>query len=366
MKPFFSIIIPTRNRAHLLKDAIGSALAQEFPEFEVVVSDNFSSDETRAVSESFGDSRIRYVRTESPLSMTGSWSFALSQANGEWVTILSDDSVLSPTLLQDVYRASPEVEIVSWAHALYFPPGWPEAERRNRLLYIPFSGKRQRKKSKAELLHLYQSLSLSLATPAIFKAFCRRSVLRRVSDKGGDLCLSWAPDYSSAAAVLFQVREFLYLDFPHTIMGTAKESIGESQGRDRGKAFQEYLAEFGEKRFELVPLSIQVQRNFLTETLLQTARAFRERIDVNWETYFYECYRDLLRLEKNGADVNREKEALVSCVEKRRMERLIRKLKDLVYRDDSPWVSVAGDQHGFSSVTSALAFLNSRTLSPVS
>ncbi|HEX8639024.1 MAG TPA: glycosyltransferase family 2 protein, partial [Pyrinomonadaceae bacterium] len=66
-KPFFSVVIPTRNRAQLLKHAIQSVLDQTFTDFEVIVSNNFSVDNTKEVVNSYADERVRYF--EAPRSL---------------------------------------------------------------------------------------------------------------------------------------------------------------------------------------------------------------------------------------------------------------------------------------------------------
>src|SRR5258705_9700603 len=104
-KPFFSIVIPTRNRAHLLRYALQSALNQDFDDYEIIVSDNCSEDNTaQVVKEAPGD-LIRYVRPEKSLSMPDHWNFALDQIRGRYVTYLCDDDALAPTALQRVYEA---------------------------------------------------------------------------------------------------------------------------------------------------------------------------------------------------------------------------------------------------------------------
>src|SRR5262245_3789097 len=98
-RPFFSIVIPTRSRAHLLSHALQSALDQTFDDYEVVVSDNCSKDNTFQMVEALGNSRVRYVRPDRSLSMPDHWEFALDHAQGEYITYLCDDDAFSPTLL---------------------------------------------------------------------------------------------------------------------------------------------------------------------------------------------------------------------------------------------------------------------------
>src|SRR2546423_1052660 len=100
--PLFSIIIPTRNRARLLRYALETALQQTFADYEIVVSDNHSSDATAAVVREVGDGRVRYVRPDRSLSMAAHWEFALAEARGEYVTYLCDDDAITPRTLQKV------------------------------------------------------------------------------------------------------------------------------------------------------------------------------------------------------------------------------------------------------------------------
>jgi glycosyltransferase involved in cell wall biosynthesis len=97
--PLFSIVIPTYNRSELVQGAVRSTLSQTFGDFEVVVSDNCSEDDTRTVIERFEDPRVRYARTPSHGTIGDSWEFARSQARGTLVMMLSDDDALVPATL---------------------------------------------------------------------------------------------------------------------------------------------------------------------------------------------------------------------------------------------------------------------------
>ena len=67
--PTVSVLIPVHNRAHLVGDAIRSILGQRFGDFELVVVDDGSTDDSVALVEAFGDPRIRVVRHARNLSL---------------------------------------------------------------------------------------------------------------------------------------------------------------------------------------------------------------------------------------------------------------------------------------------------------
>jgi len=91
-----SIMITTYNRANYLPQAIESALAQDYPNLEVIVSDNASIDGTPEVVKKYiGDPRFKYFRNEKNLGIAGNWRKALYEyATGEWALVLSDDDYL--------------------------------------------------------------------------------------------------------------------------------------------------------------------------------------------------------------------------------------------------------------------------------
>jgi len=62
--PAVSVVIPTYNRAHLVGRAIRSVLNQTYQDFEIIVVDDGSTDNTEEVVKSFNDPRIRYIRHE--------------------------------------------------------------------------------------------------------------------------------------------------------------------------------------------------------------------------------------------------------------------------------------------------------------
>jgi len=92
--PFFSVVIPTRNRPAYLREAVASVLMQDFDSFECIVSDNFNDASTRLAIDDFTDERLRYYRTQTLLNMMEHWEFATLKATGEFVIVLADRKLL--------------------------------------------------------------------------------------------------------------------------------------------------------------------------------------------------------------------------------------------------------------------------------
>jgi glycosyltransferase involved in cell wall biosynthesis len=91
--PKVSVMIPTYNRANYVCQAIESALAQDYPNLEVVVSDNASTDGTAEAVKSYGrDHRLKYFRNRENIGMVPNFRKALyDYATGDWAILLNDD-----------------------------------------------------------------------------------------------------------------------------------------------------------------------------------------------------------------------------------------------------------------------------------
>jgi glycosyltransferase involved in cell wall biosynthesis len=99
--PRVSVCIPTYNRSAYLRQALDSALAQTFGDFELLVVDDGSPDDTGAVAAEYArrDPRVRYVRNPTNLGMVGNWNRCVALARGEYVALLHDDDLWAPGML---------------------------------------------------------------------------------------------------------------------------------------------------------------------------------------------------------------------------------------------------------------------------
>jgi glycosyltransferase involved in cell wall biosynthesis len=92
--PKVSVIVPAYDRARFVGEAVRSVLAQSLPDFELIVVDDGSDDDTPAVIEAVRDPRIRFFRNERNVGIPAAHNFALPQARGEYVAFLDSDDVM--------------------------------------------------------------------------------------------------------------------------------------------------------------------------------------------------------------------------------------------------------------------------------
>lgn len=98
--PAFSIVVTTYNRARIVCRCIDSALAQTFGDFEVLVVDDGSSDDTRSVlGDRYDDPRLRVIVHEDNRGINPSRHTGASEARGEWVVVIDSDDELLPGAL---------------------------------------------------------------------------------------------------------------------------------------------------------------------------------------------------------------------------------------------------------------------------
>ena len=99
-QPFLSVCIPCYNGAPFIGGTIESVLNQSFKNFELVIADDHSSDETVSIVRLFRDPRIRLVQNEVNLGMGGNWNHVLSLGIGKYVKLLCEDDILRPGCLE--------------------------------------------------------------------------------------------------------------------------------------------------------------------------------------------------------------------------------------------------------------------------
>src|SRR5215210_2105808 len=95
--PLVSVIIPCYNQAHFLGEAIESVLGQSYPNFEIVVVDDGSPDDTAEVAARYPE--VRYICQDNQ-GLSAARNTGLGQSEGEYVVFLDADDRLLPEALE--------------------------------------------------------------------------------------------------------------------------------------------------------------------------------------------------------------------------------------------------------------------------
>ncbi|MDL1981521.1 MAG: glycosyltransferase [Deltaproteobacteria bacterium] len=98
--PKVSIVIPTYNRAWLLRKAILSVLNQTYQDFEIIVVDDASNDNTIDVISALNDKRIKYIRHDVNKGEAGARNTGILNTNGQYIAFLDDDDEWLPKKLE--------------------------------------------------------------------------------------------------------------------------------------------------------------------------------------------------------------------------------------------------------------------------
>lgn len=111
--PLVSVIINVRNGAPYLREAIDSVLAQTFADWELVLWDDCSTDNSAKIIAQYGDPRIRYHLSPDDTPLGEARNRAIAHAAGEWLAFLDQDDIWLPRKLEkQLARAAPDVAII--------------------------------------------------------------------------------------------------------------------------------------------------------------------------------------------------------------------------------------------------------------
>ncbi len=144
-RPFVSVIIPTYNRGHLLSQTLDSFLAQSYPEdcFEIIVSNNNSTDDTRNVIEQYS-ARFPNVRgiTETRQGVHYARNSAAKIAKGDILYFSDDDMIAAPALIEEIVKVFELDPLIGCATGTIIgkfdvpPPQWVTRYLTNRYLSL--------------------------------------------------------------------------------------------------------------------------------------------------------------------------------------------------------------------------------------
>jgi glycosyltransferase involved in cell wall biosynthesis len=224
--PYFSIVIPTRNRPELIGDSVASVLEQDFTDFELIVSDNSDLDRAetnfRQLAGARLDPRVRYIRPDQVLSMKDHWEWAIGHAHGEFVGVLTDRMGYRLNALS-VVKDALDVHPTS---LIAFSNDRLDGEKPSYRL------RRRRRSGQAYSVHSADALiecsksSFSKFLPRMLNSFCRKSVLNELKAIYGTVFAGLSPDYSYCFRVLDHLDSYVVIDESLFITREAAASNG--------------------------------------------------------------------------------------------------------------------------------------------
>ena len=102
-QPFFTVIIPTYNRAELIRRPIESVIAQTFDSWELIIVDDGSTDNTEQVVKSYQDARIRYIFQQN-LERSAARNTGIKNSRGRYICFLDSDDYYLPDHLASFHQ----------------------------------------------------------------------------------------------------------------------------------------------------------------------------------------------------------------------------------------------------------------------
>ena len=314
-RPFFSVVIPTRNRPDFAKETIQSVLNQTFTDFEIVLSDNSDADNNQTFEcvAQFDDDRIRYFRVHD-LSMADNWEYARKQATGEYITLMGDKRVYRNWSLEYIKRIviQEKVRVVSWVvdmiddidtDSLFFKQPRRKIENTH-YRYLSSTLIKQ-------FLHQHFSNTLYLL-PRGLNSVVHYSIIEDIIQAGAKgMCQPVTPDYTMAFLQLAVTNEIVHIPTPLTLsrisVGTG-HAFNKKQNMQQRQNFIESSG--GEERFyDQVLIKTLSTQNLLYNdyfNIKQQVGGHLAEVDLPVDTYFVRVYEDIAKSMVYGADFSGE------------------------------------------------------------
>ena len=114
-KPKVSVCIPNYNNGQFIGEAIQSVLNQSYGDFELIIVDNCSTDNSVTEINRFSDPRIKIYKNDKNIGFLKNWNKCISLVNGEYVSLLHSDDKYEPDMIKrevEIFDSNPNVGLV--------------------------------------------------------------------------------------------------------------------------------------------------------------------------------------------------------------------------------------------------------------
>ena len=307
--PFFSIVIPTFNRSDLFPYAVRSILKQTFEDFEIIISDNCSTDSTRQVAKQFEDPRFKYIKTPQHFTIADSWEFARSHAVGKLIFMLSDDDALLPAALERFAHESRyhDADFMFCTPAYYRDLSYPGPDR-NSVDCPSFSGASRVVQAEEFVRPLFLFRQKFDMHPSAF-AFAK-TIADLVVTRIGRFFWTNGVEYSAWPIAASFAKKIVRIDAPLIIVGRTAKSWGSNiklcnPGKER---IQQFINDVDHER-KHAPLNNFTMCNLMAEGMLTAKNLFPKEFrayEFDEVCYLRSSLAEMRTRQSLGVDVTEE------------------------------------------------------------
>jgi|GEM_PF-7098436 len=314
---FFSVLMPTRNRASLLRVSLPTAINQTFQDYEIIVADNNSTDDTKDIVEQLSKSsdKVKYINPGRDLSMCDNWEYVLRHAQGRYVIYLCDDDALTVDSLSYIHELLSrfEMKVLVWRSAGYNHPDVPHKSRLS-FSYNHTSGDVFEVQSKPLIDVLCRfDWSVNGIVPKMLNCAVEKDSIEACRARTGEFFVPPYPDFSAVGQLLSTNESYHFIDLPLYIAGASRLS---NAGIifDRKKKHDEYVSLFGRDLLAGVPYQMRyLVTSYFYATWLLFQRIYPESFtaEINKEEYLRALFAELVMFE-DSEDVSEEFDQLAA------------------------------------------------------
>lgn len=282
--PLFSVIIPQKNRAEYLIHTIKTCMIQDYPNFEIIVADDCSEDNSVEVVKELQkkDSRIKLIAHKQHVGMRDNFESALAAVRPGYVIALGGDDGLVPGCIWKMFEILRETgrQLLYWRPAYYTYPDETNSHGRFMIKRGKDTGVRFIKSSdflnKIAHSFMYQTEECPMF---YMTGVASTELVDRVKARSNDNCFYHCPtpDGFSGVVLAGEVEDYVFTTEPLSIVGTTTKSQGKNYMRTDEKSKKESLQFFNDSirismHKELASQPYSPLQTIMTADYLLTAR----------------------------------------------------------------------------------------------
>jgi len=329
LSPFFSIVIPTRDRSDLVKSLIWSVLQQSYRDLEIIVCDNSSNNLTQDVLNKFKDDRLINIRTGN-LGMSENYNVGINSVSGKYLMCISDKGILKKGALSYLHKLiiTKNYKCITWALDNFVYPG--------HFFKSPRVSESRTLESSYLLKFMLGSDYRSYDHAPMHCTSCvSMELVEAIQKKHKNLCQAQNPDYTMAAQILLSTNTIYNLKENLVILRNVSSKDGYGMGYSLARKTQEsraFLEEHADwikdtNRFSDIPIK---NCTFIVDLMLRDTYKVLEDNNINPDiylskkerliSYYFFTYEEIISRTALGVNMKQEFVIWVEALNKESLE----------------------------------------------